>query len=210
MKILSHRGYWLDPTEKNCAAAFTRSFRLGFGTELDFRDCGAGKLVIAHDPASESDLPAEDFFRLFSSIDPTLTLALNIKADGLQQMLSDQLRRYGVADAFVFDMSVPDQIAWARTGIPIFARQSEVEQVPALYERAAGVWLDSFGDEWWGDDVINAHLAQGKRVVIVSSELHKRDPARLWARLSRAAFRANPNVMLCTDRPTEADSMINA
>ena len=46
MIVLSHRGYWKTPAEKNTAAAFRRSFDLGFGTETDVRDRG-GELVIA-------------------------------------------------------------------------------------------------------------------------------------------------------------------
>jgi hypothetical protein len=38
MQILSHRGYWQHPSEKNTEAAFRRSFLLGYGTETDIRD----------------------------------------------------------------------------------------------------------------------------------------------------------------------------
>ena len=48
MIILSHRGYWKLEEERNRAAAFQRSFDLGYGTETDIRDI-QGKLVISHD-----------------------------------------------------------------------------------------------------------------------------------------------------------------
>ena len=48
MIIISHRGYWKEPAEKNQPVAFHRSFDLGFGTETDLRD-NTGQLVIAHD-----------------------------------------------------------------------------------------------------------------------------------------------------------------
>lgn len=38
MKIISHRGFWHNPSEKNTEMAFCRSFELGFGTETDVRD----------------------------------------------------------------------------------------------------------------------------------------------------------------------------
>lgn len=38
MQVLSHRGYWKHPNEKNLPIAFKRSFERGFGTETDLRD----------------------------------------------------------------------------------------------------------------------------------------------------------------------------
>jgi len=83
MIIISHRGYWLDETEKNSLAAFNRSFSLGFGTETDVRDWD-GKLVISHDPANSESLSLEQLLKLYLQYPSKPTLALNIKADGLQ------------------------------------------------------------------------------------------------------------------------------
>ena len=38
MQILSHRGWWATPAEKNSLAAFERSFGADYGTETDLRD----------------------------------------------------------------------------------------------------------------------------------------------------------------------------
>ena len=48
MIIISHRGYWIQPAEKNTEEAFSRSFERGMGTETDVRD-HRGELVISHD-----------------------------------------------------------------------------------------------------------------------------------------------------------------
>ena len=82
MRILSHRGFWLEPAEKNTMAAFRRSFELGFGTETDIRD-SAGKLVISHDIPAGSEPTLVDVLDLMRATGCTGPLALNIKADGL-------------------------------------------------------------------------------------------------------------------------------
>lgn len=203
VKILSHRGYWTAPPERNTRAAFERSFAAGLGTELDLRDLG-GELVIAHDPPAAGALAAERVFELLARHDPALPLAVNIKADGLQAPLAALIARTGLRDAFVFDMSVPDTLQWQRTQVPVFVRHSDVEPDPVLYEGAAGVWLDGFGGDWWDTDVVRRHLAAGKRVCVVSPELHGRDPRPVWERLAAGDFAAGAALMLCTDHPGEA------
>lgn len=197
------------PAEKNTSAAFIRSFRLGFGTETDLRDFD-GRLVISHDPArAEVALPAESFFEIHRSFDSRLPLALNVKSDGLYGMLAPLVERFSPASWFVFDMSIPDALGWLRIGAPVFTRQSELEPDPAYYNRAAGVWLDAFYDDWWTSDIIRRHLDVGKRVCIVSPELHGRDPSAVWGQLASADnLVADPRLMLCTDRPEEAQRIL--
>lgn len=208
MIVLSHRGYWQAPEEKNTPAAFERSFRLGFGTETDLRDL-AGRLVVSHDPPPADALPSEELFRIYRDAGPGLPLALNIKADGLPKLLLPLLEQFGVTNCFVFDMSVPDALGWLRAGVPTFTRHSEVEPYPPYYDRAAGVWLDAFEGDWWDADVIRGHLDAGKRVCVVSPDLHRRDPRPAWDRIAAVAeFRTEPRLMLCTDRPEEAKALL--
>lgn len=203
MKILSHRGYWRSAAEKNGMVAFERSFRLGFGTETDLRD-KLQLLVISHDPPAADALGTDDVLALHRRIDASLPLALNVKADGLQDLVVAALERHDVRSAFLFDMSVPDMLHWCRRGVPVFTRHSDVEPHPVLYDRAAGVWLDAFASDWWGPDVIRRHVDAGKRVCIVSPELHRREHRRVWESLRTADLLANDDVMLCTDHPEEA------
>jgi len=207
MQILSHRGYWKTSEEKNSPVAFKRSFELGFGTETDLRD-RLGRLVVSHDPPGEVALEAADLFEIYRRVDRDLPLALNIKADGLQKLLPPLLNDLRITNAFVFDMAVPDALAWIRVGLPAFTRESEVERVPAFYDQAAGVWLDAFSGDWWTGAVIEAHLAAGKQVCIVSPELHGRDPSDVWNRLAAAPFRQDERLMICTDRPEEAKELL--
>lgn len=198
MKILSHRGYWQTPTEKNTTTAFCRSFDLGYGTETDVRDL-AGELVISHDLPIGNPLTLAEFLALID--DQSMPLAINIKSDGLAEVLAQHFSKRKL-DWFVFDMSVPDTLSHFKAGNPVFARMSEVEKTPAWLDEAQGVWLDAFFEEWYGTDLVESLLNRGKRVCIVSSELHGRDPAPLWSRLTR--FSAHTDLMLCTDRPEDA------
>jgi hypothetical protein len=203
MNVLSHRGYWLAPPEKNSAVAFERSFSLGFGTETDLRDL-AGRLVISHDVAAPDAMPAGEFFGIHRQHDARLPLALNVKADGLQALLAKLLSTFEVRDAFVFDMAVPDLLQWLKSGVPVFTRHSEIEPEPACYAAAQGVWLDAFAGEWWTVDTVRRHLDAGKRVCVVSPELHGRDHRRAWDLLAASDVSRSGQVMICTDLPEDA------
>lgn len=208
MLILSHRGYWRAAAEKNTPAAFARSFHLGFGTETDLRDL-AGQLVVAHDPAPAGALPAEVLFGVYHGVGADLPLALNVKADGLHKLLPPLLERFAVTNYFVFDMSVPDALGWLKIGAPTFTRHSDVEPHPPYYARAAGVWLDGFAGDWWTPDTVRTHLDAGKRVCVVSPDLHGRDPRAAWDALAASDVRTHPDLMLCTDRPEDAKAVLH-
>ena len=204
MRILSHRGFWLEPGEKNTPGAFQRSFGAGFGTETDIRDLD-GTLVIAHDPPRQGALTAEAMFQMHRAADPSLPLALNVKADGLQPMLAALLERFAPAEAFVFDMSIPDTLHWLKLGVPVYTRLSDVEPEPLLADRAAGIWLDAFHFDWWDAATIARQLDAGRRVCIVSPDLHRRDHRPVWDKLAAADDVAgSDDVMLCTDFPQDA------
>ncbi|SFN20495.1 hypothetical protein SAMN05428971_0503 [Candidatus Pantoea varia] len=203
MEIISHRGYWKSPSEKNALQAFNRSFELGLGTETDVRDFN-GELVISHDIPTGNEMTVEDFFKLVD--DKKFSLALNIKSDGLVDKLSQLIETYSIRNAFVFDMSVPDQISYAKNGkISFFSRASEYEPVISLYDTCHGVWLDAFKSVWYDEKYIQNILNDGKKVCIVSPELHKRDDYKdLWNMLLVSGLKDSDNVILCTDFPEEA------
>lgn len=204
MKILSHRGAWSFPEEKNTAAAFEHSFKNGFGTETDLRDYN-GRIVISHDMADEKSIPAEEFFKIYNSFDNTLPLALNVKSDGLQAAVKDLLAKFSITNYYFFDMSIPDTLGYLRGGMPVYMRQSEYEPQPALYDKADGIWLDAFEGTWYTEKEITAHTQNGKHVAIVSPDLHKREYKEHWQFLKDSGISTNDKVMLCTDFPFEAN-----
>lgn len=203
MKILSHRGYWKTPDEKNSPTAFRRSFEHGFGTETDVRDLN-GHLVISHDPPTEGALTFDYFLKLYAAFGKGLTLAINIKADGLQELLRTTLEQHEIKDYFVFDMSVPDTLGYLRAKMRVFSRHSEHEPHAAFFDRSTGVWMDCFESEWMGSEDINSHLLTGKEVCLVSPELHKRAHLAFWRSLRDWHLHEREHLLLCTDFPEEA------
>lgn len=199
MIVISHRGYWTSLEERNTEAAFRRSFDLGFGTETDVRDL-AGQLVISHDPPIGGEMSLRDYLAVPGAT--ALTQAINVKADGLALQIGRALRAAEVADWFVFDMSLPDTIQQVKAGNPVFLRMSEYEPSPPLLSQAAGVWLDAFETRWWDRQTIEALIGIGKRVCVVSPELHRRPHLDAWEALRPIA--ALPSLLLCTDFPEAA------
>lgn len=198
MQIISHRGYWKEKDERNQAAAFHRSFDLGFGTETDVRDV-AGTLVISHDMPTGGELTLDELLTIMAG--RNLPLAMNIKADGLASALKAKFAEYGHTNWFAFDMSVPDMRSYLALGMPTYTRMSEVELTPAWLDAATGVWLDGFEGEWFTNSQIQTLLDAGKRVCIVSPELHNRPPKALWDRLKE--LEGEERLMLCTDLPEQ-------
>jgi glycerophosphoryl diester phosphodiesterase len=204
VQIISHRGYWREPSEKNTRAAFERTVAAGFGTETDVRDL-AGRLVVAHDPPAGGEMAWDELLAMFRG--SGLPLAVNVKADGLAPHLERAFAGWE-APWFAFDMSGPEAVRYARLGLPFYTRHSDIEPQPILYGEASGVWLDSFTDDQWiRAEVVRRHLDAGKAVCVVSSELHGRDPARLWERLAELGDAAG--VTLCTDRPEDAKAALD-
>ena len=199
MEIISHRGYWKKENEKNTLISFERSFSMGYGIETDIRDY-RGKLVISHDLPCENSIPVDILFKQYLRYSKS-TLALNIKADGLQTLLQQVLQQYMIENYFVFDMSIPDTIEYLDKGFNVFSRQSEYEQNIVFYDRVQGIWLDSFNQEWYDKNLIENHLKSGKKVAIVSAELHKRKEENLWSFLKKTKLYEKENLILCTDKP---------
>ncbi len=209
MLILSHRGFWNQPQEKNTLAAFQRSFSSGFGVELDVRDY-CGKLVVSHDIPGGSCLGFSDFLGLYKEQGNGLPLAINIKADGLQLELFRLLNAFGIQNYFVFDMSVPDALGYLKNKMNLFTRQSEFEAIPLLYNQADGVWMDEFHGHWIKARTVSDHLAKGKKVCIVSPELHRREHLPAWCDYKALANSVSAEkLLLCTDFPEQAKEFFN-
>lgn len=207
MKIISHRGYWLKPEERNTEIAFERSFKIGFGTETDLRDFN-GEIVISHDMPTGNEITLHDFLVKYSVMNiDKFPLALNIKSDGLVQKLKIILEQFKNVDAFVFDMSIPDTRGYMDAEIPFFTRMSEVEKEPAWLEKAEGIWLDSFGPTWYDHTLIQSLIFSEKRLCVVSPELHGRDFKDLWSMLLK--YSDHSNLILCTDHPETARNFFN-
>lgn len=209
MRLLCHRGYWQHKSEQNALATLERAIHSGYGVETDIRDCD-GELVISHDmPTCLNALTLESFLTSYIATGKKGLLALNIKSDGLHHRLLEVLGRFGVENYFAFDMSVPDTLGYIRSGIPFAARLSEYEDGRWLLDHSNTVWLDAFEGEWYSRDFIISLLVSGKRVCVVSSELHKRPHRKLWDELRLIPVPLAQELYLCTDFFLEAEEVFN-
>ena len=209
MKIIAHRGFWLDPSEKNTAIAFFRALKNGFGIETDFRDFN-GDLVVSHDLPRDDAMPISEFVNLFKSSGNDETIALNIKADGLQLLVKQMVESSGMKNYFAFDMSVPDMRGYFSEGIPTYTRLSEYEQNPSYLEKSIGVWLDAFESEWYDINIFDHLIKKNKQIAIVSPELHGRPHYDLWTFLKTNKLYQNSLISICTDFPLSAKEFFNA
>ncbi len=202
MQILAHRGFWKSPAEKNTPAALERAFRAGYGIETDIRDQD-GELVISHDVPTAAALRLSTVLEMYVRAGSQGTLALNVKSDGLQQLLARALSEHAVTQYFVFDMSVPEMVRYRSCGMRLFSRMSEYEMSPSLSDVAAGIWLDGFQATWYTWETVRQLLSGGQQVAVVSPELHGRPHRELWQMLRRHDANLD-QVLLCTDFPDAA------
>ena len=198
MIIISHRGWWLEHRERNRREAFIRSFDAGFGTETDLRDI-RGTIVVSHDMPNGNEITFSELLDIMAG--RNLPLALNIKADGMAQTILRMLKDAGHTNYFTFDMSIPEEVVQLSMEMPVFTGLSDVLSPPPMLDDAEGVWLDAFRRVWYDGEIIRSLLKKGKRVCVVSEELHKRDPLPQWEMLRNTATIEDDRLMLCSDTP---------
>lgn len=203
LNIIAHRGLWGECHEKNSLESFRLALGHNFGIETDIRDFH-GKLVISHDVPTEDCITFEEFVNVVRQYPPQ-TLALNIKSDGLQQLVKQGLGSY--SEFFCFDMSVPDALGYVKNELVFFTRFSDIESHPSLMADAAGVWLDNFSSRDLNIGALDHFLRIGKRVVLVSPELHGFEYEQYWSHLLEY-MNSNPTrskyIGICTDSPLKA------
>lgn len=208
MKVMAHRGLWESTDERNSLPALRRAINKGYGIETDIRDY-MGRLVISHNIADSASPLLESFFIDYISVGSNVPLALNVKADGIQKELYNLIFKYEINNYFIFDMSVPEMVMYKKNEMNFFTRHSDIEEQCVLYDDAIGVWLDSFyEEEWLKADIIKKHLNDKKAVCIISSEIHGFDEKYMWDMLKKENLESD-DIMLCTDKPEEAEAFFN-
>jgi hypothetical protein len=129
-------------------------------------------------------------------------IALNIKCDGLlRKGLEEIIRLVQDPGSFVFDGSIPEMLQYKRAGVKHALRLSEYEQ--ELSWQTNHIWLDAFQYDWWLEDNTLQRLSENNFVVVVSPELHSREYLNVWDVVAAEISGCNPNVAICTDKPTE-------
>ena len=210
---MAHRGAWSkELLVPNSHEALLAALDAGFSIETDLRDRN-GTVVVSHDPVTDdSVMTLRGFLGLISSVKVSrdLILALNIKSDGLNSIMKDELRMLKSTPHFFFDMSIPELVKYAKAGLSVGLRRSEFEILaPQLFVcgEPSAVWVDGFDSDWWKSSELLELGHRNRVVVIVSPELHGRDPAKVWKTFAEE-FYNNPNLYICTDYPWDVLGMI--
>jgi hypothetical protein len=190
--IFAHRGDWHPDLLPNSSQALSNAFTNGFAIETDVRDFH-GKLVISHDPCIDSN--AQSFEELLGG---THRIAINIKSDGLSELIARNLDSIAASKSFIFDCSFPELLRYKRLGIPHAMRISEYEK--ELPWNPDYVWLDAFDSDWWLEDLATHELMKKIPTVVVSPELHKRDHHQVWDKI-KSLRKLGIEISICTDFP---------
>jgi hypothetical protein len=86
------------------------------GVEIDLREFDAN-LVLSHDFPSVNSEKIEHTDEVWKLLNPNITVAYNIKEDGLSNLLKQFLDQCNTHNQFAFDMSVPEFVKYKYLGI---------------------------------------------------------------------------------------------
>lgn len=207
-RIFAHRGFWKsDPNHflhtPNSAEALRLASDEGFSLETDIRD-HEGRLVISHDIPNHDCL---DFSWIMDNFKNQSCLALNIKSDGLIDLFKKQpLHQKFNKRFFFFDLSFPESVKYREAGYLVADRVSDLE-IPQIINEDY-IWIDAFHYDWYLDsECFLSLLNSSKNLVLVSPELHHRDPFKSWDKIVNM-FINYENLSICTDYPDYFRSML--
>jgi len=204
MKPIAHRGLFKTAGAPNSLSALEAALAAGFGVETDLRSY-QGTLYLSHDPIMDSaQAPRFDRFLAIAEKYPGLTSFINIKEDGLLPALIGEKARLEKLGFVFFDMSVPQLVQYSKTFSPkqLCTRFSDFEPVPSGLDVCDWIWVDGFSKN--PDRAALASLVRhGKKLAIVSPELHGRPHNEFWTGLSGTKEIGPDSVFVCTDFPQQ-------
>jgi hypothetical protein len=161
MKIFSHR--------VNSISALKNTDPM-YGVEIDLRTSN-GALILSHDPFVEGDLFSE-WLKYWRG----QALILNVKEDGLEDVILKQLNTYRISDFFFLDQSYPAIRRTINLGLTkVATRVSDYEDLEtALKSGSDWVWLDSFSGDWeYLKEGVPTLVKNGQKTCLVSPELQR-------------------------------------
>jgi glycerophosphoryl diester phosphodiesterase len=216
--ILAHRANLAGPHSvvENSLEACARALEAGFGLETDLRRDAAGAFYISHDPHPRTAANSlEAYTELFAKF-PSAELAINVKELGYETALVELMKsgRLGKR-AFYFDFELlePATPGGAQRKIKSLPGGADIRMASRLSDHGETlaqclsipgeiVWADEFDKLWLTAQEAEMVRAAGRRLFVISPELHGFDAAarkRRWA-----DFRAWGVDGVCTDYALEA------
>ncbi len=130
-----------------------------------------GEIVLSHNPFEGGDK-----FKMWLDHFQHKTLILNVKEDGLEDLIVGMLSDRGISDYFFLDQPFPTLRKSLIARLPAALRLSEYENPINLEDlQPDWVWLDSFTGNWSYLEKHSGWLSSGKvKLCIVSPELQGR------------------------------------
>ena len=193
--IFCHRGYWTFKDEENKPIAVMRAYQNGFASEIDIYPV-ANRIYVSHD---EKVANLENEIGNFNI--GVNRYALNIKSDGMIEIIKNYSLMLEENQSFFFDGSIPEIYRYRIAGLPHALRLSEYEK--ELPWDTKYLWVDGFHSDWWLEDLNILKLSEKHEVIFVSPELHGRKPDKAWDWIAKQRKDGNRNLSICTDNPTE-------
>jgi glycerophosphoryl diester phosphodiesterase len=216
--ILAHRANLAGPRSavENSLAACACALEAGFGLETDLRRDTAGAFYISHDPHPRTPANSLEAYTELFAKHPSAELAFNVKELGYEAVLVELMKsgRLG-ARGFYFDFELlePATPGAAQRKIKSLPHAADIRLASRLSDHgetlaqclsipAEIVWADEFDKLWLTAQEAEMVRAAGRRLFVISPELHGFDAAarkRRWA-----DFKAWGVDGVCTDYALEA------
>jgi len=143
-----------------------------FGIEIDVRS-SSSELFLEHDFGKMGDL-FSDWVKSYKH----QLLIINVKEEGLEEKINQELFSHSITNYFYLDQSIPSLYKSLNNNIPAAVRISDIEPANILENiNASWIWLDNFSGKW---NILMENLLKYKKLkhklCVVSPELQKREP----------------------------------
>jgi glycerophosphoryl diester phosphodiesterase len=216
--ILAHRANLAGPHSavENSLEACARALEAGFGLETDLRRDAVGRFYISHDPLPRTTVNSLEAYAELFARHPAAELAINVKELGYEAALVALMNSGKLgARSFYFDfelleLETPGAAQRKIKALPggdkiaLASRLSDRKEPLAqcLSIPAEITWADEFDSLWLTAKEAEAVRAAGRRLFVISPELHGFDAATMKQRWRD--FKAWGVDGVCTDFALQA------
>jgi hypothetical protein len=144
-----------------------------FGVEVDLRS-NNGVLVVSHDPIKNNH------YHLFNNWIKSYRhnlLIINVKEDGLENMILETINKFNIKNYFFLDQAMPTIIKEKNIQVRSSARISKfesIETIKLLGKKIKWLWIDYYNSKWINDlnEILELKRKYNYKICLVSPELH--------------------------------------
>lgn len=123
-----------------------KNLNKNFGAEIDIRTFN-NKLILNHEPFKKAVL-LDSYLKIFKH----KFLILNVKEEGIENLILNYLKKYKIKNYFLLDVTVPKIFQFVKSNkkIKLCLRISKFEKLSSLnffHKKINWVWIDTFDNE---------------------------------------------------------------